>query len=198
MVMKKIIVFSQPTEKDFDKILDRIFPKELLNKVLAYMPADGANCPQKYSDEWKSYAKNYQAEFKFTDNSKVNAVAEQEKLLNSNILVISGGNTFTLLHNLRRSNLFNTIQEFAKKEEFVIAGFSAGAIILSPTIEICNLPDFDENLVGIKDLTGLGIINFEVFPHYSDAQKETLEKYRKTIKNKVKTITNEKFIVINL
>lgn len=196
--MKRIVLFSQPTEKDFNKILDQIFPAEIKSKILAYMPADGANCPQKYIDEWMGYARTYQTEFQLIDNSKTNTIDEQEKVLSTNILVITGGNTFTLLRNLHRSGLFEKIKEFAKKEEIVIAGFSAGAIILSPTIEICNLPDFDENLVEIKDLTGLNIIDFEVFPHFSDNQKEILEKYRKTTKNEVKTITNEEFIVINL
>lgn len=196
--MKRIVLFSQPTKNNIKQILDLTFPKEIKHKVLAYMPSDGANCPQKYIDEWKKYANNYQAEFKFIDNSKTNAIDEQEKVLDSNILVISGGNTFTLLSNLHRSGLFKTIQEFAKKEEFVISGFSAGAIILSPIIEICHLPGFDDNLVGIKDLTGLGIINFDVFPHFSEGQKLILKQYRQTTKNKVKTITNNEFLVINL
>lgn len=196
--MKRIVLFSQPTEKNIKQILDLTFPKEIDQKILAYMPSDGANCPQKYIGEWQKYAENYQAEFKYVDNSKINATDEQEKLLGANILVITGGNTFTLLRNLHQSGLFKTVQEFVKKEEFVLSGFSAGAIILSPTIQICNLHDFDENLVGLRDLTGLNIIDFEVFPHYSKDQKETFEKYKKTTQNEVKTISNDEFITLNL
>jgi len=195
--MKRIVLFSQPTENNIKQILDLIFPEEIKRKVFAYLPADGANCPKKYVDQWKKYAKNYQAKFKYVDNSKVNTSSETKKVLEANILVIAGGNTFTLLHLLRRSGLFTTIKKFTEKEEFVIAGFSAGAIILSPTIKICKLPSFDKNVVGIKDLTGLGIVNFEVFPHYSEDKKEILEKYRKMAKNEVKTITNDEFLVIN-
>lgn len=196
--MKRIILFSQPTEKNIKQILDLTFPKEIKHKVLAYVPSDSANCPQKYINEWKTYAESYQAEFRLIDNSKTNAVDEQKKLLGANILVITGGNTFTLLHNLHRSDLFKTVQEFVKKEEFVLSGFSAGAIILSPTIQICNLPNFDNNLVEIKDLTGLGIIDFEIFPHYSERQKQILKQYCQTTKNKVITLANDKFMVINL
>jgi dipeptidase E len=113
--------------------------------------------------------------------------------------VISGGNTFKLLDNLRKSGLDKTIIEFTKQDNYVLSGFSAGALVLTPTIEVCNLPNYDENLVGLKNLTGLGIIDFEVFPHYDEAtQKELLDKYRLTAKHEVKEITNEDFITIDL
>lgn len=194
--MKKIIVFSQATEKNQEQILDLIFPKELENKILAYMPSDGANCPQKYIDEWKTYAKDYNAEFILINNS-LDSLEEKEKLNKANILVITGGNTFTLLRNLKKSGLDKSVKEFSQKQEFILAGFSAGAIVLTPTIEICNLPDFDENLVELKDLSGLNILDFEIFPHYSEDKKELFENYLKTAKNDVKTITNDELIVLD-
>ncbi len=121
-----------------------------------------------------------------------------EKLLNSNILVITGGNTFTLLRNLRRSGLDKAIKKFSKKNNFVLAGFSAGAIVLTPTIKICNAPLYDENEVGLKNLKGLGIVNFEVFPHYSKKWKGFLEKYERGNKTKVKRIADDKTLVLDL
>lgn len=194
--MKKIVLFSQATEKNREKILDLVFPKELKNKILAYMPSDGANCPQKYIDEWKVYAKDYKAEFNLINNS-LDSLEEKEKLQKANILIITGGNTFTLLKNLKKSGLDKNIKEFAQKQEFILAGFSAGAIVLTPTIEICNLPGFDENLVGLEDLVGLNIVDFEIFPHYSEDKKELFENYLKTAKNDVKTITNDELIVLD-
>lgn len=197
--MKRIILFSTITETNRDTILNLVFTKEIENKVLAYMPSDGANCPQKYQDEWIGYSKKYGAEFRYIDNSIENAFGEAEKLLGANILIITGGNTFTFLNNLRKSGLDNVIKEFAQKNEYVIAGFSAGAIVLTPTIKICNLPDFDINEVELKDLAGLGIVDFEVFPHYSEQEhKDLLEKYRAQAKNEVREITNEDYLIIDL
>ena len=195
MAMKKIILFSQATEKNREQILDLIFPQEIKNKILAYVPSDGANCPQKYIDEWIDYAKDYKAEFNLINNS-TDSPEEKEKLDKANILVITGGNTFTLLRNLKKSGLDKSIKDFVLKKEFVLAGFSAGAIVLTPTISICGLPGYDENLVELKDLTGFNLVGFEVFPHYSDDKIEILQKYRATTKNEVKTITNDEFIVI--
>lgn len=197
--MKRIVLFSTPTPNNIDTILNVIFPKEIRNKKFAYMPSDGADCPQKYSDEWKKYASEHHATFQYIDNSKKDATEERRKLLESNILVISGGNTFKLLHNLRVSKLDKAINKFAKKDEFVLSGFSAGALVMTPTIEICNLPNFDKNEVGLEDLTGLGIVDFEIFPHYSEQQhKQILDQYKTTTKNEVKEITDEGYLVIDL
>lgn len=197
--MKKVVLFSTPTPSNIDMILAQIFPDTIQNKAFAYMPSDGANIPQKYVDEWKGYAEKYNASFNLIDNSVNNSAQEYNKLLSSNILIISGGNTFKLLENLRKSGLDKAIKEFANKSEFVLSGFSAGALVLTPTIEVCNLPNYDENLVGLKDLTGLGIVNFEVFPHYDEStQKELFEKYRQSSKHEVREITNENFITVSL
>lgn len=196
--MKRIILFSIPTPGNIDTILNLVFPKEMNNKVFAYMPSDGANCPQKYKDEWKSYAEKHGSEFKHIDNSIDNASEEIDKLLKSNILIITGGSTFKLLYNLRKSGLDKAIIEFAHKDEYVLAGFSAGALVLTPTIEICNLPDYDKNEVGLKDLTGLGVVNFEVFPHYSEQEhKALLDNYKAQAKNEVKEIADENYLVVD-
>jgi len=196
--MKRILLFSAPTENNLKTLLNLIFPNSIKNKVFAYMPSDGADCPQEYVDEWKKYAREHNAEFRYIDNSKEKPTGEAEKLQGSNILVITGGNTFKLLDNLRKSGLDNAVKELAKKNEFVLAGFSAGALVLTPTIEICNLPDYDENLVGLTDLAGLNIVNFEVFPHYEQARhKSVLNQYRTTAKNEVKEITDDDYVVID-
>jgi len=197
--MKRIVLFSTPTPTNIDKILKQIFPEELKNKVLAYMPSDGSNPPQKYIDEWKSYAERYDADFNLINNFQIASKEERNKLLGSNILVISGGNTFKLLDNLRKSGLDKIIVEFTKKESFVMSGFSAGALVLTPTIEILDLVKHDINEVGLKDLSGLNIVNFEVLPHYSEHEhKDLLNEYKNQTKNEVKEISDEDSIIINL
>lgn len=197
--MKRIILFSTPTPGNLDKILSLVFPKEIERKVFAYMPSDGANCAKEYRDEWNGYAEKHDAEFRYIDNSKENAVDEINKLLGANILIITGGNTFKLLNNLRKSGLDKALKVFTSKNEFVLAGFSAGALVLTPTIEVCCLPNYDKNEVGLYDLSGLNIVNFEVFPHYSEQEhRDSLNEYKAQAKNEVKEISNEDYIVLDL
>ena len=173
------------------------------------MPSDGGNIAAnaKFNPIWQQFAENNQAKFVFIDNSKrgSGAVIEKQKILSSNILIISGGNTFKLLDNLRQSGLDKAVIEFWQKDNVVLSGFSAGAIVLAPKIDVASQPSgidptdmSDENIVGITDLAGLGILDFEVWPHYyEDSDKETLEKYKDTCSDEVKTIGDNEIVVID-
>lgn len=196
--MKRVFLFSDLTEDNAENILSQIFPADIQNRVFAYMPSSGVKYAQDYIAQWKVIANKHDAKFNLIDNS-VHSNEEQKKLLESNILLISGGNTFNLLHNLRKSGLDKSIIEFVTKRDFVLAGFSAGAIVLTPTIKICTLPNFDENIVGLENFEGLGIVDFEVFPHYEkDLHENVLSKYQQTTNNHVQAITNEDYVCINL
>jgi dipeptidase E len=197
--MKRIVLFSTLTRKNSSEILSLIFPKEIRHKVFAYMPSDGARCPPKYRLKWREYAEERGARFMFIDNSKTGPGAKKEikKLLKANVLAISGGNTFTLLRNLRRSGLDAAIIQFVKKPEFVLSGFSAGAIVLTPSIATSGIKGVDKNEVGLKDLAGLGILDFEIFAHYSPEWEKAVEKYEKTTPNEVKKFTDEDYLTIS-
>ena len=80
------------------------------------------------------------------------------------ILLITDGNTFALLDKLKRTGLDRAIKNFVKKDNFVLSGFSAGALVLTPNIKVCNLDKYDANKVGIEDYAAIGIVDFEVFP----------------------------------
>jgi dipeptidase E len=195
--MKRILLFSTLTASNHRTVLDQLFPADIQNKVFSYIPSNGIKNSEPYIEEWRVIAQEYNAQFNVIDNS-VNKTEEQRKLLSSNIVLISGGNTFSLLKNLRESGLDKSIEEFVKKPNFVLAGFSAGALVLTPTIEVCNLPNFDENLVKLENLAGLNIVSFEVFPHYNEhLQKAVLESYQESTTNHVREITDENYISID-
>lgn len=195
-----------PVGPHMDEVAKLLFPHELENKTLAYMPTNGHLTNPEYTRYWQELTERNNANFVLVDNMLPETVGEEEKIRRANILLISGGNTYELLHNLKTSKLDQSVIDFSKKENYVLAGFSAGAIVLSPTIAVAGQPAGDDpndlidaNLVGITDLTGLNIIDFEVFPHYNPQKdKHTLDKYRQIAKNQVKEIADNEYIVINL
>ncbi len=205
--MKRIVLFSTPYDNDnFHKILDLIFPSDMKDKYPLFMPSQGIpNTLQEFLDDWEGFAKEKGLLIKFIDNSITDTTTEREKLMKSNILIISGGDPFQLLINLRKSGLDSAIMEFTKKEEFILAGYSAGAYILTPTIETAKI--FNENYPGgkkyitqdkLRDFTGLGIIDFEIIAHYSEIlHKEIFKNYIKNNKRAVKPIADDEYIVIN-
>ncbi len=92
-----------------------------------------------------------------------------EALLASDVVFLSGGNTFTFLANLRRSGLLAALRRFAARGG-VLAGVSAGAHLLTPHIRLAGHPPFDrdENEVGLppRALGALDLVDLEFFPHY--------------------------------
>lgn len=196
--MKRITLLSTLTNRNEKMNLKQILPTELINKTIAYMPSGGIERAQEYINRWEVIAQEHDAKFNVINN-QIRSVEEQDKIFASNILVISGGNTFNLLHNLRESGLDNSIKQFLNKPDFVLSGFSAGALVLTPNIKICNLPDFDENLIGLENLEALNLVDFEIFPHYiEDIHKKMLVDYRKTTSNRVCEITDQDYITIDL
>lgn len=98
--------------------------------------------------------------------------AELKLALQSDIVYLAGGNTFYFLETLRRSGLMNPLRQFVRQGG-VLAGLSAGALILTPNIRLAGIPTFeaDENDIGLHDLNALGVAPFEFSPHYSSTKR---------------------------
>ena len=79
-------------------------------------------------------------------------------------LCVSGGNTFFLLQELRRSGLVELIAQRARQGMPYI-GESAGAIIACPDIEYNQVMDDRAAAPGLDDCTGMGLVDWYVLPH---------------------------------
>lgn len=86
---------------------------------------------------------------------------------------IGGGNTYKLLKMLKETHAFENLKEFMQRQDTVIMGGSAGALIFGKSIDSC-LDDglgiksiCDQNNVGLKDTSGFDCINgYSILPHY--------------------------------
>ena len=109
-----------------------------------------------------------------------------KRALNSDIIYLSGGNTFYFLYHLKKSGFLNMLKTYVATGG-VLAGLSAGAIIMTPSIGTAMIPAFDadENIVKIKNLRSLGVSSFEFFPHYVNSKRynDPLKSYSSKIKN---------------
>jgi dipeptidase E len=94
-----------------------------------------------------------------------------EKALSCPFIHLSGGNTFRFLSSIRERGAESRLVEYARNGGILI-GISAGAMILTQSIEsalICG----DENLVGLSDLRGLGLVSFMFDPHSNKQDTNT-------------------------
>ena len=96
----------------------------------------------------------------------------KKAILASDVVYLSGGNTYYFLKHLRRSGLMPTLRRFAERGG-VLAGLSAGAILMTPHIGLAGYPPFDrdENEVGLRNESALGLVDFEFFPHFRNSAR---------------------------
>ncbi len=79
-------------------------------------------------------------------------------------LFVGGGNTYALLDRVRAAGLLEAIQARAR-DGMPYAGASAGANLAGPTILTTN----DWNVVALAHFGALGLVPFNINPHYKDA-----------------------------
>jgi dipeptidase E len=85
----------------------------------------------------------------------------------SELIVVSGGNTFHLLHHLRSLGLLSALRHTAL-DGTPYLGWSAGANIASPTICTTN----DMPIIDPCGFEALDLISFQINPHYTNALPE--------------------------
>jgi dipeptidase E len=102
---------------------------------------------------------------------------------------INGGNTFLLRRAMKQSGFDRIIKDLLEKDQIVYGGFSAGVVILAPSLKGLEiLDDPIEVSEGYEPETlwdGLGLIDFAVAVHYdsdhpeSALMDEEIEYYKK-------------------
>lgn len=90
------------------------------------------------------------------------------KLADKDIIYVNGGNTFFLLYWTRKSGFDKLIANYLNNGVLYV-GTSAGSILAGPDIAVCAWsPDWDKNIVDLKDTMGLGLVPFATCPHYEE------------------------------
>jgi dipeptidase E len=115
-------------------------------------------------------------------------------------LYVCGGNTFYLLKKLKDSQSDIVIKNWVKNGSIYI-GVSAGSIVAGPDIKT---EVFDENYVGLTDLSGLNLTSLFITPHYTgdeesiiaDIEKKTNYSVTRLRDNTAILLINEKMKLI--
>lgn len=97
----------------------------------------------------------------------VESVHEDEPtdvIRHADAILVGGGNTFRLVEQLERADLFPRIRARVR-DGLPYIGWSAGANLACPTIRTTN----DMPIVQPKSLRALGLVGFQINPHYTEA-----------------------------
>lgn len=136
------------------------------------------------------------AQFDLVDVAAIERQYWLPRLEDSDVIFVLGGNTYYLLDEVRKSGLANELPKLLETRVYV--GDSAGSILVTPSIDVAEIDDGDENIVGIKDTSGLGLVEFEVSPHTpEDVSLKANEDYAKTIDNKLVAYDNNMAIKVD-
>jgi dipeptidase E len=87
----------------------------------------------------------------------------EQAIENADLIIVGGGNTFHLLKTLQEKKLLDIIRNKARSGTPYI-GWSAGSNLTCPTIKTTN----DMPVVEPHDFNALGLIPFQINPHYTD------------------------------
>lgn len=120
------------------------------------------------------------------------------KLRNNDFIYITGGNTFFLLQELKRTGADNIIIEEVNAGKCYI-GESAGAIVAAANIEYAKAMDSIKTDPDFSNFNALNLVDFYTVPHYTNfpfkkSAQNILDNYSSTLK--LSPISNNEAILV--
>lgn len=90
-----------------------------------------------------------------------------------NILWFAGGMPGYLMYWIKSVGLDNSLKTLLQKGAIYV-GSSAGAMVTAQTLEVATW-GFVDNDLGAKNMAGLGLVDFDIYPHYDESLYEKIK-----------------------
>lgn len=196
--MKKLFLSS--SFKDVAKLFESFAGEDLKDKKVTFIPT--AAIHEKINFYVKSGRKALEKMGLVIDELEISTVPPSEianKLKNNDYIYVTGGNTFFLLQEFKKTGTDKLITEQINLGKLYI-GESAGSMILSPNIEYVKAMDNHEEAPELTDFDALNIVDFYPLPHHTNFPfKKVVEKIISKYESELllKPISNSKAILVN-
>lgn len=192
--MKKIFLCS--SFYDVASLLPKSFSVPLKGKTVAFIPT--ASIHEEYTqyvEEGKAALDSLGLLVKDLEITQHDTKEIARCLEDCDYIYVSGGNTFFLMQELRRTGADKLIVEQVENGKPYI-GESAGAMVVSPNIEYARKMDIPPSQT--SDFKGLNIVEFYPVPHFGSFpfEEETRLVVQEYIHLSLKPITNQQAIVV--
>ena len=122
------------------------------------------------------------------------------ELMKYDVVEIIGGNPYYLLNSINENDFSDVLRYFAKNKYLI--GCSAGALVLTPSLNLIDVYSSEMNIVGLKDLSACHLTDIQILPHYSKFSKryaafeEKCSEYEKKLNCKVIRLNDGEGIII--
>jgi len=196
------LVFYSGGYPDENYELDNILLKHLAPKrpQVTYIPSSSDDADVHFRDFVRWYQRfNVKRFINFPVDVPISHTMLYQVLC-SDIIHLSGGNTFYFLKHLRSQGLLKLLQDYSA-EGGIITGLSAGAILMTPDITTASFPTFDcdDNYDGVTNFSAMGLVNFEFFPHYRNSKRyeQELRLHSKSSKRPIIACPDGSGVVVN-
>lgn len=170
----------------------------LPNKTLGFVPNAGDTYENPYFvEESRQRLKELGIKLVELDLAKDSKEETLKKLEQVDGLYVAGGNTFHLLYLLNKNELLEHIRNKVKGG-MPYFGESAGAVLLTKSIEPARTIDDPEDAPELKSFDGLGLLEFFPLPHVGkEKYKAVFDKFIADNKDSVNIVqyTDEQAII---
>lgn len=151
---------------DSKKIDNFLLDKIQKNDLIIFVPAATTKSQETYFEFFKKNMSSYE----LTNIDWIDLYSPWEKKVkDAKVIYLAGGNTFKLIDILRKSGFDKFLKE--SKDKLIIVGNSAGAVVLGKNISTTN----DEDIIGVSNYNGLGLMPYSLCPHYTIDKKDRLQ-----------------------
>ncbi|MEQ7296413.1 Type 1 glutamine amidotransferase-like domain-containing protein [Enterococcus avium] len=171
--MKKLFLSSSFSEVS-DELL--LLEKDVYGKRVTFIPtASNVEKIKSYVTAGRKALEKMGAIVDVVDVSVEPQIIIEQKIKENDFIYITGGNSFYLMQELKKSGADAIIKEEIENGKLYI-GESAGAIILSNSIHYIEKMDTPDKGLDLNSYNGLGIVEFYSLPHYNEPPFKTITK----------------------
>ncbi|WP_313075069.1 peptidase E [Lacrimispora sp.] len=163
--MKKLFLSS--SFQDVTNIFTE-FEKDLIGKTVTFIPT--ASIVETVTFYVTSGKKALEKMGLIVDELEVSTASTDEitsKIKQNDYIYVTGGNTFYLLQELKRTGADRLIIDEVNAGKLYI-GESAGAIVTSPNIEYAKGMDSEKEAPDLDNLDALELVDFYTVPHHTN------------------------------
>jgi dipeptidase E len=194
--MKLLLTSAGITKRTIAETLGDLVGKSASETKVAFVPT-AANA-QDGNKDWfiNQFLNLWRFGYNWIDvvDPSASGVDWQARLAVVDVILVSGGSTFHLLDQCRKTGFDSWLNKHLQDKVYV--GISAGTIIAAPTIEVAMLPPADANPTGLTDLTGFNWVDFEIEPHCDKDRFSEVKTYASTKNHSVYAIDDQTAIKV--